>query len=79
MRSGRLEQFPHQSTGKPFFFDRTLKSLFAERDVVRELLYFHAADLFPDLQGFEPLELVSASTVTADLMRNQAEKLPCLR
>ena len=57
---------PSQSTGKPFSYDRTLKSLFAERDVVRDLLHFHAADLFPDLQGFEPLELVSASTVTAD-------------
>ncbi len=57
---------PPQSTGNPFSHDRTLKSLFAERDVVRDLLDFHAADLFPDLQGFEPLELVSASTVTAD-------------
>ena len=55
-----------QSTGNPFSYDQTLKSLFAERDVVRDLLDFHAADLFPDLQGFEPLELVSASTVTAD-------------
>ncbi|MCY4520076.1 MAG: Rpn family recombination-promoting nuclease/putative transposase [Caldilineaceae bacterium] len=55
-----------KSTGTPFSYDRTLKSLFAERDVVRDLLDFHAADLFPDLQGFEPLELVSASTVTAD-------------
>ncbi|MCY3657956.1 MAG: Rpn family recombination-promoting nuclease/putative transposase [Caldilineaceae bacterium] len=57
---------PPQSTGNPFSHDRTLKSLFAERDVVRDLLDFHAADLFPDLQGFEPLELVSASTVTTD-------------
>ena len=55
-----------QSTGTPFSHDRTLKSLFAERDVVRDLLDFHAAGLFPNLQGFEPLELVSASTVTAD-------------
>ena len=55
-----------KSTGTPFSYDRTLKSLFAERAVVRDLLDFHAADLFPALQGFEPLELVSASTVTAD-------------
>ncbi len=55
-----------KSTGTPFSYDRTLKSLFAERAVVRDLLDFHAADLFPELQGFEPLELVSASTVTAD-------------
>ena len=58
--------FPPKSTGKRFAHDQTLKSLFAERDVVRDLLDFHAADLFPELQGFKPLELVSASTVTAD-------------
>ena len=57
---------PSKSPGKRFTHDQTLKSLFAERDVVRDLLDFHAADLFPELQDFEPLELVSASTVTAD-------------
>ena len=55
-----------KSTGIPFSYDRTLKSLFAERNVVRDLLDFHAANLFPELQGFEPLELISASTVTTD-------------
>ncbi|MCE2468068.1 MAG: Rpn family recombination-promoting nuclease/putative transposase [Caldilineaceae bacterium] len=57
---------PPKSTGKRFSYDQSLKSLFAERDVVRDLLDFHAAELFPDLQGFEPLELVSASTVATD-------------
>ena len=57
---------PPKSTGKRFAYDQTLKSLFAERDVVRDLLDFHATELFSELQGFEPLELVSASTVTAD-------------
>ena len=57
---------PPKSTGKRFSHDQTLKSLFAERDVVRDLLDFHAAELFPDLQGFAPLELVSASTVATD-------------
>ena len=55
-----------KSTGTPFSYDRTLKSLFAEKAVVQDLLDFHAADLFPELQGAEPLDLVSASTVTAD-------------
>jgi len=60
---------PPQSTGKRFSYDQTLKSLFTERDVVRDLLDFHAAELFPYLQGFEPLELVSASTVATDAVK----------
>ena len=60
---------PSPSTVTPFSHDRTLKTLFAERDVMEDLLDFHAADLFPALQGFQPLELVSASTVTADATR----------
>ena len=57
---------PPKSTRKRFAHDPTLKSLFAEMDVMRDLLDFHAAELFPELQGFQPLELVGASTVTAD-------------
>ena len=33
---------------------------------MRDLLDFHAVELFPDLQSFAPLELVSASTVATD-------------
>lgn len=60
---------PSRPTRIPFSYDRTLKSLFAEKDVVRDLLDFHAAELLPDLQGFEPLDLVSASTVSTDPVR----------
>ena len=48
-----------------FLHDRPLKAVFAEPDVVRDLFRFHAAQLLPELQGYEPLELVGASTVTA--------------
>lgn len=37
-----------------FSHDLTLKSLFAERDMVRDLIRYHAPILFPELQGFEP-------------------------
>ena len=49
-----------------FSHDLTLKSLFAERDMVRDLIRYHASILFPELQGFEPTELAASSTVTTD-------------
>ena len=49
-----------------FSHDLTLKSLFAERDMVGDLIRYHASSLFPELQGFEPTELAASSTVTTD-------------
>ena len=49
-----------------FSYDLTLKSLFAERDMVVDLIRYHASSLFPELQGFEPTELAASSTVTTD-------------
>ncbi len=49
-----------------FSHDLTLKSLFAERDMVGDLIRYHASNLFSELQGFEPMELAASSTVTTD-------------
>ena len=54
------------STQSAFSHDLTLKSLFAERDMARDLFRHHAATLFPELQGFEPADLAATATVTTD-------------
>ena len=49
-----------------FSHDLTLKSLFAERDMARDLIRHHAALLFPELGAFEPADLAATATVTTN-------------
>ena len=57
---------PPEPTPPTFSHDLTLKSIFAEPDVARDLIAFLAAGLCPELRGRVPGRVVAGSAVTID-------------
>ena len=57
---------PQEPTPPTFSHDLTLKSIFAEPDVARDLIAFLATSLCPELQGWVPVRVVAGSAVTTD-------------
>ena len=57
---------PQEPTPPTFSYDLTLKSIFAEPDVARDLIAFLATSLCPELQGWVPVRVVAGSAVTTD-------------
>jgi len=57
---------PQEPTPPTFSYALTLKSIFAEPDVARDLIAFLATSLCPELQGWVLVRVVAGSAVTTD-------------